>query len=160
MPALQRLLNSSLFVVAGTLCLLCGSVASGATASLANTPAAASQGVPRALVGRWTSIGGGNAQWVFALASTGAYEHAGLLTYEGPTGGTVEFLVHTRGRATTQGRTLVLRQRSGTMSRHDPASPNEDYERQLGPAIQRYRWSVSGGILRLTRNGSTIAYRR
>jgi hypothetical protein len=116
------------------------------------------------LYGTWAARqpGGYNLRYVFRRDRT--YEHS-QGTRQRRREGTYLFEITTRGTIRIRGDTVVLRPRSGTQVRRDPADPAGDYRRPAQKLRQRYTWSVrgTGANARLTMSiggGLAVTYRR
>lgn len=116
------------------------------------------------LYGTWTARQPGGYTLRYVFRRDGTYQHS-QGTREKRREGTYLFEITTRGRMRIRGDTVVLRPRSGTQVRRDPADPEGDYRRPAQRLRQRYTWSVrdTGANAQLTLSiggGLAVRYRR
>ena len=116
------------------------------------------------LYGRWTARQPGGYTLRYVFRPDGTYDHS-QGTRQKRREGTYLFEITTRGTMKIRGDTVVLRPRSGTQVRRDPADPEGDYRRPAQKLRQTYTWSVrgTGAGARLTLSiggGLAVRYRR
>ena len=119
---------------------------------------------PGQLYGTWTARQPGGYTLRYLFRRDGTYEHS-QGTRQKRREGTYLFEITTRGTMRIRGDTVVLRPRSGTQVRRDPADPEGDYRRPAQRLRQRYTWSVrgTGADAQLTLSiggGLAVRYRR
>ena len=148
-------------VLAVAVCVLVSGCGSEDTQPLVRPPPPSD---PELLYGTWQARQPGGYELRYVFRRDGTYEHT-QGTHQRRRGGTYVFEIRTRGTMRVRGDTVVLRPRSGTQVRRDPADPEGDYRRPAQRLPQTYTWSVrgTGANARLTLaigGGLAVRYRR
>jgi hypothetical protein len=119
---------------------------------------------PGSLYGTWKATRPVAYKLRYDFRRDGTYTHSSGFRQKRKRG-TYSFAIRARGTFVVRGRRLVLRPRSGTITRHDPDDPRRDFRRPVDRKRQRYEWSVrrAGDQAKLTLTmggGLAVIYRR
>jgi hypothetical protein len=96
--------------------------------------------IPSRLVGTW-STNGGDAELVYRFSADGTYRFVGVILQR-EANGNFEFTTQEIGTATVDGSTMTLQPERGTITRKNPDSPSENYERPVSTKPKRLDWSI------------------